>query len=69
MGMDLGVEMERRDREDEEEKKRDLTLSRSSSSQLKELRENQERVDQAYKKQLLAINLKSKELIPVVNTI
>ena len=32
MGMDLGAEMERRDREDEEEKKRDLTLLRSPGS-------------------------------------
>ena len=46
---DLGAEIERRDKEDEEEK-RDLKLLRSSSSQLRDLRENQERVDQAYKK-------------------
>jgi len=46
---DLGAEIERRDKEDEEEK-RDLRLLQSPSGQLRELRENQERVDQAYKK-------------------
>jgi len=48
-GKDLAAEMERRDKEDEEEK-RDLRLLQSPSTQLKELRENQERIDQAYKK-------------------
>jgi len=48
-GKDLGAEMEWRDKEDEEEK-RVLRLLQSPSSQLREIRENQERVDQAYKK-------------------
>ena len=47
---DLCAEIERRDKADEEKKKPDLRLLRSSSGQLREVRENRERLEQAYKK-------------------